>query len=107
MHVKICGLTRPEDALHAENAGADAIGLNFVPGTKRFINLEQAKLVLSVLGPFMARVGVFQNASLETVLETVRLEGRSALMAWADLVPPPWLEQGTPRSTIWCSNQLS
>ena len=72
MHVKICGLTRPEDALHAENAGADAIGLNFVPGTKRFISLERAREVLSVLGPFMARVGVFQNASLETVLETVR-----------------------------------
>ena len=75
MVVKICGLTRPEDALHAENAGADAIGLNFVPGTKRFINLERAKLVLSVLGPFMARVGVFQNASLETVLETVQAVG--------------------------------
>ena len=75
MHVKICGLTRPEDALHAENAGADAIGLNFVPGTKRFINLERAKLVLSVIGPFMARVGVFQNAPLETVLETVQAVG--------------------------------
>ena len=75
MLVKICGITRPEDALHAENAGADAVGLNFVPGTKRFISLERAREVLSVLGPFMARVGVFQNASLETVLETVQAVG--------------------------------
>jgi phosphoribosylanthranilate isomerase len=75
MHVKICGITRPEDALHAENAGADAIGLNFVPNTKRFITLERAHEVLSVLGPFVARVGVFQNASLETVLETVQAVG--------------------------------
>jgi phosphoribosylanthranilate isomerase len=75
MHVKICGITRPEDALHAESAGADAVGLNFVPNTKRFISLERARDVLSVLGPFMARVGVFQNASLETVLETVQAVG--------------------------------
>ena len=75
MHVKICGITRPEDALHAENAGADAVGLNFVPNTKRFITLERAREVLSVLGPFVARVGVFQNANLETVLETVNAVG--------------------------------
>jgi phosphoribosylanthranilate isomerase len=75
MRVKICGVTRPEDALHAENAGADALGLNFVPGTKRCISLERARQVLAVLGPFVARVGVFQNASLETVLETVRTLG--------------------------------
>jgi phosphoribosylanthranilate isomerase len=75
MHVKICGITRPEDALHAENAGADAVGLNFVPNTKRFLTLERAREVSSVLGPFVARVGVFQNASLETVLETVQAVG--------------------------------
>ncbi len=75
MHVKICGITRPEDALHAEDAGADAVGLNFVPNTKRFITLERAREVLSVLGPFVARVGVFQNANLETVLETVNAVG--------------------------------
>jgi phosphoribosylanthranilate isomerase len=75
MHVKICGITRPEDALHAENAGADALGLNFVPGTKRFISLERAREVVRVLGPFVARVGVFQDASLKTVLETVRTVG--------------------------------
>jgi phosphoribosylanthranilate isomerase len=75
MRVKICGITHPEDALHAENAGADAVGLNFVPDTKRFVTLERARSVLSVLGPFVARVGVFQNASLETVLETVQTVG--------------------------------
>ena len=61
--------------MHAENAGADAVGLNFVPNTKRFITLERAREVLSVLGPFVARVGVFQNANLETVLETVNAVG--------------------------------
>ena len=75
MHVKICGVTRPEDALHAESAGADALGLNFVPNTKRFISLERAREVISVLGPFVARVGVFQNASFETVIETVQTIG--------------------------------
>jgi phosphoribosylanthranilate isomerase len=75
MHVKICGITQPQDALHAENAGADALGLNFVPGTKRFISLERAREIVCALGPFVARVGVFQNASLEMVLETVQTVG--------------------------------
>jgi phosphoribosylanthranilate isomerase len=75
MLVKICGITRPEDALHAENAGADALGLNFVPNTKRCISLERAREIVRALGPFVARVGVFQNASLETVLETVQAVG--------------------------------
>jgi phosphoribosylanthranilate isomerase len=66
MQVKICGITRPQDALHAENTGADALGLNFVPGTKRFVSLERAREIVRVLGPFVARVGVFQNASFET-----------------------------------------
>jgi phosphoribosylanthranilate isomerase len=73
--VKICGLTRVEDALATEDAGADAIGLNFVPNTKRFITLARAQEITSVLGPFIARVGVFRNASFETILETVEQVG--------------------------------
>ncbi len=77
--VKICGLTRTEDALATERAGADAIGLNFVPNTKRFISVSRAQEISSVLGPFVARVGVFRNASFETILETVEHVGLSAV----------------------------
>ena len=77
--VKICGITRPEDALVAEDAGADAIGLNFVPGTKRFIEATQALEVVAPLGPWMARVGIFRDATLETVIDTVIKVGLSAV----------------------------
>jgi phosphoribosylanthranilate isomerase len=77
--VKICGLTRVEDALATEDAGADAIGLNFVPNTKRFISLARAQEISKALSPFMARVGVFRNASFATILETVEEVGLSAV----------------------------
>ena len=77
--VKICGLTRAEDALATEQAGADAIGLNFVPNTKRFIQLSRAQEISSVLGPFVALVGVFRNASLEVILKTIEKVGLSAV----------------------------
>jgi phosphoribosylanthranilate isomerase len=77
--VKICGLTRVQDALAAEDAGADALGLNFVPNTKRFIDLARAQEISHALSPFMARVGVFRNASFETILETVEQVGLSAV----------------------------
>jgi phosphoribosylanthranilate isomerase len=79
IRVKICGLTRVEDALAAEDAGADALGLNFVPDTKRFISLSRAQEISLALSPFMARVGVFRNASFETILETVEQVGLSAV----------------------------
>ncbi len=62
-----------EDALCAEDAGADAIGFIFVPNTKRFITPERAKSISGELGAFTTRVGVFRDAPLETVLETVRV----------------------------------
>ena len=77
--VKICGITRVQDGLAAEAAGADAIGFIFVPGTKRFVTPQQARAVSDALGPFVARVGVFRDASLETVLDTVDAAGLTAV----------------------------
>lgn len=77
--VKICGITRPEDGLEAEAAGADAIGLIFVPGTKRFVTVERAREVSMALGPFVARVGVFRDASLDSVLRTLEQVGLNAV----------------------------
>ena len=72
VRVKICGITRPEDALAAEAAGADAVGLIFAARSKRRVTLSQAQAICAKLGPFIARVGVFVDAPLETVLETAR-----------------------------------
>ena len=77
--VKICGITRPADGLEAEAAGADAIGFIFVPGTKRFVDLDRAREVSMALGPFVARVGVFRDASLDTVVKTIEEVGLNAV----------------------------
>jgi phosphoribosylanthranilate isomerase len=77
--VKICGITRPEDGLAAETAGADAIGFIFVPDTKRFVTLDQAREISKALGPFVARVGVFRDAGLDTILRTIEQAGLSAV----------------------------
>ncbi len=72
VRVKICGITRPEDALAAEAAGADAVGLIFAARSKRRVTFGQAQAICAELGPFIARVGVFVDAPLETVLEAVK-----------------------------------
>jgi len=70
--VKICGVTRPEDAEAAVKAGADAIGLNFWRGSKRFVEDGQAKEILSVVPEGVLSVGVFVNAHPLVVSETLR-----------------------------------
>ncbi len=72
VRVKICGVTRPEDAAAAELAGADAIGLNFADRSPRRVDIAQAERVLDALGPFITRVGVFVDAPLERVRAVVR-----------------------------------
>jgi len=64
--VKICGITRLEDAEAAAAAGADLIGFIFVPGTRRALDPEAAAWVRSLHG--IATVGVFREAPLEQVV---------------------------------------
>ena len=75
--VKICGITTPEDALAAATAGADAVGLNFFPGSSRFIHRATAQKIVDVLksqfGESVTPIGVFVNASIEEVAETIQI----------------------------------
>ena len=77
--VKICGVTTPENAAAVEEAGADAVGLMFVPESKRFVTPARAREVVSALGPFTARVGVFRDAPLPEVLRVAASVGLSAV----------------------------
>lgn len=77
IRVKICGLTRPEDALAAAAAGADAIGLVFVEGSKRAVDVDQARAIVRSLPPFINRVGLFMDAEVglvEAVLDQVAID---------------------------------
>lgn len=66
--VKICGITRPEDALAAGEEGADAIGLVFWPGSKRVVDTDRAAIIASLLPPSVAVVGVFVDPSIDDVI---------------------------------------
>jgi phosphoribosylanthranilate isomerase len=65
--VKICGITRPEDAQAAAAAGADAIGLNFYEKSPRFIDAARARAIIAALPLHVIKVGVFVNARAEKI----------------------------------------
>ncbi len=67
--VKICGITRREDALVACEAGADAIGFVFFRESPRYIRPEEARRIVASLPPFIAVTGVFVNEEVERVEE--------------------------------------
>jgi tryptophan synthase beta chain len=60
--VKICGITRPQDAVLAAKLGADAIGLVFYEKSPRAVNVEQAQAIIQALPAFVTVVGLFVNA---------------------------------------------
>lgn len=79
VRVKICGVTCREDAEAAIVSGADALGFNMFPGSKRFIPPEENLGWLRDLPPFISRVAVLVNAPLEQALSLARQPGVDAL----------------------------
>jgi phosphoribosylanthranilate isomerase len=59
--IKICGITSVEDALIVARAGADAIGLNFYPRSRRYISFDAAKEIVAALPKEVVKVGLFVN----------------------------------------------
>lgn len=77
MRIKICGITRAEDALLAAELGAHAIGLVFHPGSPRAVSPAQAARIAEALPPFVTVVGLFVNAepaTIRAVMEEVPLD---------------------------------
>ena len=72
VRIKICGITHPDDARAAVDAGADLIGLNFVPGSPRCLDLRTAEAICAVAGGAVERVAVFRDASPDEILRVLR-----------------------------------
>jgi phosphoribosylanthranilate isomerase len=85
--VKICGITRVEDAAAAAAAGADAIGLVFYRPSPRFVSLERAREIAAAVPPFTATVAVFVNPSREEVEAVIAACGATLLQFHGDEPP--------------------
>jgi phosphoribosylanthranilate isomerase len=67
LRVKICGVTTPADVAACVAAGADAVGVNFHPGSKRYVDPRASQALLRSIPPLMAGVGVFVGLPVRQV----------------------------------------
>jgi phosphoribosylanthranilate isomerase len=84
--IKICGITSPADAVMAAQAGADAIGVNFWPGSKRFVG-DAAADIVAALPSGVLKFGVFVNAPLAQVRDHVSRFGLDRVQLHGDELP--------------------
>jgi phosphoribosylanthranilate isomerase len=85
--VKICGVTDPSNALAAVEMGADYLGLNFYPGSPRFLTLERAREIADAVRGRVPLVGVFVNASPGEIAETAERVGLDLVQFSGDEAP--------------------
>src|SRR4051812_15161451 len=85
--IKICGITNAADAEAAIDAGADAIGLNFYRGSKRFIDFELAETIAGQVPNGVSTVGVFVNHDLAAIQEAAGQLGLDFVQLHGDESP--------------------
>lgn len=94
VRVKICGITRLEDALAAARLGADAVGFNFWPRSKRHLTPAAAAAIVGRLPPSVASFGVFVDPTRAELEEALAVSGVGAAQLHGD--EPPALCVGLP-----------
>ncbi len=77
--IKICGLTNRADALHAADAGADALGFVLAPNRRRSVTADEVRAIVRELTPLIATVGLFIDASADEIERTAHRLGLSAV----------------------------
>ena len=84
MIIKICGFKTIPEALAAAEAGAGMIGLNFYPHSPRCVGRQTARHICTAVPPGVCKVGVFVNATVETILQTAEECGLDAVQLHGD-----------------------
>lgn len=85
--IKVCGITRRQDAEAALVAGADALGFLFYPGSPRYITPAAAAAIATDLPPFLTLVGLFVNASHADIMQTLALGFLNSVQLHGDESP--------------------
>jgi phosphoribosylanthranilate isomerase len=85
--VKICGVTRPEDALLAVELGADLLGLNFYPGSPRFLSRGRAAEIARAVAGRALVAGVFVDAAAREIEDTLAEVGLDLVQLHGDEDP--------------------
>lgn len=96
MFVKICGITRLDDALAAAEVGADAIGFIFWPRSPRFIDPYRARTIVAALPRLVRTVGVFVDQPVEYVAGVANLARLSAVQLHGSETPRAAAALGRP-----------
>ncbi len=94
--IKICGFTRPDQAVTAAQWGADAIGLVFYPPSPRHVTAQVASAVCAVLPPFVSAVGLFVDADADEVRSVLRQVPLTLLQFHGDEAPEYCAQFGLP-----------
>ena len=84
MRVKVCGITRRQDAVLAVELGAAALGFVFWPRSPRAVTADRVREITDGLPPFVSRVGVFVNASQAAILATATEAGLTCIQLHGD-----------------------
>lgn len=105
--VKICGITRPQDALAAARHGADAIGLVFYAPSPRAVDIATARAIVRVLPPFVSVVALFVNAAADQIRSVLSEVSVDLLQFHGDELPQdcegfgkPWIKAVAMREDI-------
>jgi phosphoribosylanthranilate isomerase len=77
--VKICGMTNPQDAAVAAEAGADLIGMIFYEKSPRAVTMDAARAIARAVPPWVVRVGVFVDPTEDLVREAIAMGDLSML----------------------------
>jgi phosphoribosylanthranilate isomerase len=85
--IKICGITRVQDAHVAAELGADAIGLVFYAPSPRNVGVEQARAIIAALPPFVTAVGLFVDPARDQVESVLRHCALNLLQFHGDETP--------------------
>jgi phosphoribosylanthranilate isomerase len=79
VQIKICGITRVEDARASAELGADMIGLNFYRASSRYIEPQRAREIVGAIPSRLRCIGVFVDADSEEIRDVIRTTGISAI----------------------------